>query len=350
MNKVNNMIKENSDLKGELTNLMELVKKNEAKHEGFKTVEFAFLLADSLNEIIEKPLRYLEDIFGVDRAVLFLNADELDFDRETNNLDYRIYFMPDAVFRTFYLEKRPYNDDNATNLISEFNVYGDMGSYLFAPLTQNGKVVGSLNLYSRSEEKFGGEIATDFIKDLASIASVSMQKLYNTELIFRQTRTDFMTGTYNKLAMSEFLESFMAKYKRHEQGFVFIMMDIDNFKHINDTAGHLTGDTVIRAISDEVKDGLRTSDILGRFGGDEFFLIVPHANIEDLFILVERLQDIGKKVFNAYGFADVASLSGGVVSVPGDISKDDTTEDIVRIADGRLYHSKKNGKGFFTGV
>ncbi|ADD67207.1 diguanylate cyclase [Denitrovibrio acetiphilus DSM 12809] len=350
MNKVNNMIKENSDLKGELSGLMELVKENEAKHAGFKAVEFAFLLADSLKEVIEKPLRYLEDIFGVDRAVLFINADELDFDREENNLGYRIYFMPEGVFKTFFLEKRPYNSDNALNLISEFNVYEDMGSYIFAPLVQNDKIIGSINLYSRDESKFGGEVATNFIKDLASIASVSMQKLYNTELIYRQTRTDFMTGAYNKLAMGEFLERFMAKYKRHDQGFIFILMDIDNFKQINDSAGHLTGDTIIKEISDEIAEGLRSSDILGRFGGDEFFMIVPYANIDNVFVLVERLQDIGKQVFGAYGFGDVASLSGGVVSVPGDISKDDTTEDIVRLADGRLYHSKKNGKGFFTGV
>ncbi|PLX68481.1 MAG: GGDEF domain-containing protein [Denitrovibrio sp.] len=350
MEKVNNMIKENSNLKEELTSLMDLVKQNEAKHEGFKAVEFAFLLAESLKEIIEKPLRYLEDIFGVDRAVLFINADELDFDRETNNMEYRLFFMPPSVFKTFFLEKRPYNSDNKLHMINEFDVYDDMGSYLFAPLMQGDKIIGSLNLYARDESKFGGEISKDFIKDLASIAAVSVQKLYNTEIIFKQTRTDFLTGAYNKLAMSEFLEIFMSKYIRHDQGFVFILMDIDNFKQINDTAGHLTGDTIIKEISDEIKDGLRTSDILGRFGGDEFYMLVPYANIENLFILVERLQDIGKKVFNAYGFAEVASLSGGVVSVPGDITVDDTGEDIVRMADGRLYHSKRNGKGFFTGV
>lgn len=351
--KVNNMIKENSDLKGELTSLMELVKQNEAKHEGFKAIEFAFLLSESLKEIIEKPLRYLEDIFDVDRAVLFINADELDFDRETNNLDYRIFFHAFDSFQDFFfLERRPYNSDNRLHLISEFDVYDDMGSYLFAPLMQGDKIIGSLNLYARSEKKFGGEVSTDFIKDLSSIASVSMQKMYNTEVIFKQTRTDFLTGAYNKLAMTEFLEIFMSKYIRHDQGFVFILMDIDNFKQINDTAGHLTGDTIIKDISDEIKDGLRTSDILGRFGGDEFYMLVPYANIESLFfVLVERLQDIGKKVFfNAYGFGDVASLSGGVVSVPGDITSEDTGEDIVRLADGRLYHSKRNGKGFFTGV
>lgn len=349
MEKVNNMLKENSELKGELSNLMELVKENEAKHEGFRTVEFAFLLAESLKEIIEKPLHYLEEIFGVSRAVLFINADELDFQRETNNLDGHVYFMPQTVFRTFYLEKRPYSSDNRLNLISEFDVYEDMGSYLFAPLMHGGKVIGSLNLYSRDEKKFT-DAATDFIKDLSAIASVSLQKLYNTELIYRQTRTDFLTGTYNKLAMTEFIDYFMAKFKRYDEGFVFILMDVDNFKQINDTSGHLTGDAIIKEISDEIAKGLRTSDILGRFGGDEFYMMVPYANIENVFVLVERLQDIGKKVFNAYGFGDQAGISGGVVSVPGDVGKDDTGEDIVRMADGRLYNSKRNGKGFFTGV
>lgn len=350
MNKVNNMLKENSELKSELTNLMTLVKENEVKHNGFKTVEFAFLLSESLKEVIDKPLTYIEDIFDVDRAVLFLNADELDFDRETNNLGSRVYFMPPAVFRTFFLEKRAYSADNRLNLISEFDVYDDMDSYLFAPLMKSDKVIGSINLYSRNPEKFAGEVSTDFIRDLAAIISVSLQKMYNTELIYRQTRTDFLTGSYNKLAMTEFLERFLAKFKRHGEGFVFLLMDIDNFKQVNDSAGHLTGDTIIREISDEIKEGLRTSDILGRFGGDEFFMIVPYANIENVFVLVERLQEIGQKVFNAHGFSGVASLSGGVVSVPGDISTEDTGEDIVRIADGRLYHSKRNGKGFFTGV
>jgi diguanylate cyclase (GGDEF)-like protein len=344
------MIKENSDLKAELENLMNLVKENEAKHQGFKTVEFAFLLADSLKEIIEKPLRYLEEIFDVDRAVLFINGEELDFDRETNNIDYRIYFMPEKIFRTFFLERRPYSSDNTMNLISEFNVYDDTGSYLIAPLMDGDRIIGSLNLYSKNAGKFGGEVSTDFVKDLSYIAAVAVTKLHHTEVIYRQTRTDFLTGSYNKLAMTEFLQKIMAKFRRHGEGFVFILMDVDNFKKINDSAGHLTGDTIIKEISDEVRTGLRTSDIFGRFGGDEFFMIVPYANIDNVFVLVERLQDIGKKIFNAYGFGEVSSLSGGVVSVPGDITADDTDEDIVRLADGRLYDSKRNGKGFFTGV
>jgi len=349
MNKLNNIIRENAELKEEMSRLVELVKRNQVKHEGFRTVEFSFLLAESLREMIDKPLHYIEDIFDVDRAVMFINADVMDFDRETNNLDHRIYFMPSGVFKTFFLEKRPYTGDNRLNLINEFDVYEDMGSYLIAPLFHGDNIIGSINLYSREEEKYGDDVSTDFIKDLSAVASVSLQKMYNTELIFRQTRTDFMTGTYNKLAMAEFLEKMMAEYKRYGTGFYFVLLDIDNFKQINDTCGHLTGDNVIREISEEIKAGLRTSDMLGRFGGDEFFLILPNHETSDMFTFVERLQDIGKKVFNAYGF-EFASLSGGVVAVPGDITKDDTAEDVVRIADGRLYYSKKNGKGFFTGV
>jgi diguanylate cyclase (GGDEF)-like protein len=349
MSKVNEILKENTELKQELSKLIELAKENQAKHEGFRTVEFAFLLSESLKEIIDKPLRYIEDIFDVEKAAIFINADELDFTREANNLDYRVYFMPDSPFKTFFLERRPYSSDNKLNMISEFDVYDDVGSYLFAPLMDGEKIIGSLNLYSKWD-KFAGEFSTDFIKDLASIASVAIQKLYNTEVIYRQTRTDFLTGAYNKLAMTEFLENFMAQFKRKGTGFHFVMMDIDNFKQINDTSGHLTGDTIIKEISDEIQNGLRVSDILGRFGGDEFYLLVPNSEGTDTFTLVERLQDIGKKVFNAYGFGEIASFSGGVVNVPGDITEDDTTEDIVKIADGRLYYSKKNGKGFFTGV
>ncbi|MGE4319584.1 MAG: GGDEF domain-containing protein [Deferribacterales bacterium] len=349
MNKLNNIIRENADLKDEMKRLMELVKENQVKHEAFRMVEFSFLLAESLKEIIEKPLHYIEDIFDVDRAVLFINGDVMDFDREANNLDYRIFFMPDKMFRTFFLEKRPYSSDSRLNLISELDVYEDMESYMIAPLLHGESIIGCLALFSKSAEKFGGEVSTDFVKDLASIASVSVQKLYNTEKIFRQTRTDFLTGTYNKLAMAEFLDSLMAKYKRYGTGFYFLMLDIDNFKQINDTCGHLTGDSVIKEIADEIKAGLRVSDVLGRFGGDEFFMILPNHETADIFTLVERIQDIGKRVFNAYGFT-FASLSGGVVAVPGDIAENDTAEDIVRIADGRLYYSKKNGKGFFTGV
>jgi len=349
MSKVNEIIKENSELKGELEKLMELAKENHAKHQGFRAVEFAFLLSESLAEIIEKPLKYIEDIFDVDKATLFINAEELDFRRESNNLDYRILFMPEAPFRTFYLEKRPYSSGNMLNMINEFDVYDDTASYLFAPLIKGDKILGGLHLYSKSG-KFAGDFSTDFIKDLAAIASVSLQKLYNTEVIYRQTRTDFLTGTYNKLAMTEFLDSFMAQYKRKDTGFHFVMMDIDNFKQINDTAGHLTGDTIIKEISDQIQEGLRASDILGRFGGDEFYLLIPNSEGTDTQILLERIQEIGKKVFNAYGFGEVASLSGGVATAPGDISPEDTSEDVVKIADGRLYYSKKNGKGFFTGA
>lgn len=349
MNKLNNIIRENAELKEEMTRLMDLVKQNQVKHEAFRMVEFSFLLAESLKEIIEKPLHYIEDIFDVDKAVLFINGEAMDFERESNNLDYRIFFMPDKTFKTFFLEKRPYNSDDRQHIISELDVYEDMESYLIAPLLHGESIIGCLALYSKDPAKFGGEVSTDFVKDMAAIASVSVQKLYSTERIFKQTRTDFLTGAYNKLAMAEFLDRLMANYKRYGTGFYFILLDIDNFKQINDTCGHLTGDSVIKELSDNIKDGLRISDVLGRFGGDEFFLILPHHETQDVFTLVERLQDIGKKVFNAYGFT-FASLSGGVVSVPGDIAAEDTAEDVVRMADGRLYYSKKNGKGFFTGV
>ncbi len=226
-----------------------------------------------------------------------------------------------------------------------------MGSYLFAPLMQGDKIIGSLNLYARSEKKFGGEVSTDFIKDLSSIASVSMQKMYNTEVIFKQTRTDFLTGAYNKLAMTEFLEIFMSKYIRHDQGFVFILMDIDNFKQINDTAGHLTGDTIIKDISDEIKDGLRTSDILGRFGGDEFYMLVPYANIESLFCSCGAFAGYREEGFLTLTASGMWPLCQAELFLFRGISQAKTQEKILYVwLTGGFITVSVTAKDFFTGV
>ncbi|MCD8492441.1 MAG: hypothetical protein LRY51_11375 [Geovibrio sp.] len=86
MGRLDTVIKENRDLKDELEKLITLVRENEAKHGGFRIVEYAFLLSNSLAEITEKPLSYLAEIFDIDRAVLFLNSDALDLSAGRTNL------------------------------------------------------------------------------------------------------------------------------------------------------------------------------------------------------------------------------------------------------------------------
>ena len=99
MSKVNSLIKENQELKKELTEMLEILKENEAKQKGFKIVEYAFLLSNSLKELNNKPLKYLEEIFDIDKSHLFINKDILDFDTE-EEFD-RISFEETKLLRIF---------------------------------------------------------------------------------------------------------------------------------------------------------------------------------------------------------------------------------------------------------
>jgi diguanylate cyclase (GGDEF)-like protein len=350
MGKLDTIIQENRSLKDELERVVGIVRENEAKQGGFRVVEYAFLLSNSLSEMIEKPLHYLTDIFDIDSAALFLNSDYLDFDRRSDEIGEQIFFHPEKVFKYFFLEKRPYYGNNTISLISEFKVAENIGSYLIAPIMEDNQVIGALALFSKDPERFDNGSSVDFIKELSIVVMVCLKKLYSTEVIYRQARTDFLTGTYNKMAMQELLEQHMSKYRRYKKGFYFLMLDIDNFKEINDKDGHLVGDKILVDLCGGFKENLRASDIIGRFGGDEFFFILPVSEQVDIQTVCKKLHDVSRNVFETYGYTGIAGISGGVACVPFDFANTPENVDVVRLADTRLYDSKKAGKGRFTGI
>lgn len=350
MGRLDTIIKENRELKDELEKLITLVRENEAKHGGFRVIEYAFLLANSLAETAEKPLAYIEEIFDINHAALFINSDILDFERSIEQIGNKIFFYNEKVFKYFFLEKRTYSGKDTMNIISEFKVVDEIGSYLIAPIIDEGKIIAALALFSKEPERFEGTGSIDFVKELSFILMVSLKKLHNTEIIFRQARTDFLTGTHNKMAMEELVNSQISNLERYGHGFYFIMIDIDNFKIINDKEGHLVGDKLLIELSKTLKSNLRGGDILGRFGGDEFFIIMPNDEKTDIAAVCSKISKLSHKVFEDAGYGEVSSISGGVVSVPKDFKNKIKCVDIVKLADSRLYESKKNGKNRFTGV
>jgi diguanylate cyclase (GGDEF)-like protein len=348
MNKVNNILKENSELKGELEDMLGIVKENEIKLKGFKVVEYAFLLSEKLADYSEKPLKYLEEIFSIDKAVLFINSDEFDsgiFD-ESESLE-NVFFTDSKTFKYFYLEKRPYCGSGKINMIGEFDLLENMVSYLFSPVIENGKIVGSLNFYSYDKNRFEFSGSFDFIKDLSFKISISLRKMYNSRLIYQQSRLDDTTGIYNKFAMYDYLEVFINKFERYNNVFCFYLFDLDNFKKINDQYGHLEGDYFIKQIADGLKNYFRKSDIAGRFGGDEFFLIVPGGN-ENTKEIENKISGIVKDVCEKNNYCVNVGVSMGFVSVnefkylyEGKHYRCGLSPDkLIQTADKRLYENK----------
>lgn len=154
---------------------------------------------------------------------------------------------------------------------------------------------------------------------------------------------DSLTGLYNHGLLMEFLEKELIKQERKEYDICFVMIDIDYFKRINDMYGHMAGDEVLKQLSDIFTSSVRTSDIVGRYGGEEFGIILPEVSLEDAYGLCERLRlNIENYRFQAGNEVVFITVSIGICfkSFKDAIS----SGQMVKKADDALYISKNNGR------
>ncbi|WP_458700640.1 GGDEF domain-containing protein [Sulfurospirillum sp. 1307] len=148
--------------------------------------------------------------------------------------------------------------------------------------------------------------------------------------------TDKLTGIYNRHKLDIVLEEEERRCDRYKQSFGVIIVDIDNFKYINDTYGHLVGDRVLKEIAWILKENVRKTDTLGRWGGEEFLIIVPQCSKEDLFEISKKLKDY----ISNYDFKldKHITASFGISMYKNDLNT------LLKNADDALYQIKTNGK------
>jgi diguanylate cyclase (GGDEF)-like protein len=153
--------------------------------------------------------------------------------------------------------------------------------------------------------------------------------------------TDYLTGLYNRKYMSIRLEEEQERFKRYGQTFVLLMLDIDNFKQINDKYGHIVGDYVLKYISDIIKANIREIDVAFRFGGEEFLILLPQTDLENSCNVADRLKEtISKTIFKFKENKIKITVSQGLTQYkPGE----DYMETIER-ADKLLLSAKEKGK------
>ena len=151
---------------------------------------------------------------------------------------------------------------------------------------------------------------------------------------------DWMTGTLNKSYFLKEADKELEKSVSNSIALTFLLMDIDNFKEVNDTLGHLAGDRVIREFAERLKKVLRKFDIIGRFGGDEFMVMLPCQDGRQAVKIIERLKKAMKKPIPFEKNKMNVTVSVGIVEVKG--SKKNA-EDLLKTADKALYEAK--GKG-----
>lgn len=149
-----------------------------------------------------------------------------------------------------------------------------------------------------------------------------------------KNKLDELTGVYNKKAITDRIEEMIENQPNRE--FSVVMMDVDNFKRINDSYGHITGDKCLKSLVSITKNTIRGDDMLGRFGGDEFIIVMNDSNIVKAYLAAERLRK-RIEMTNEPHF----TVSIGIASYPADA---DNTKRLIAAADEILYVSKKNGR------
>jgi len=151
---------------------------------------------------------------------------------------------------------------------------------------------------------------------------------------------DMMTGLYNHTSSFQKLYEEIAKSKRIGYPLSMVLMDVDDFKRINDEFGHPAGDHVLTRLSEAIVRTLRMTDVVGRYGGEEFILILPDTDLTHARMLCQRLQQTVSNT--VYDFVVTVTLSGGVCEYDGR-----SVDEFIRQADKLLYQAKRLGKNRF---
>lgn len=161
----------------------------------------------------------------------------------------------------------------------------------------------------------------------------------NQELL-KLSITDKLTEIYNRAKLDKTLQEEFNRSKRYKTEFSVILIDIDFFKKVNDTFGHQIGDDVLKESAQVLKDSIRLTDVLGRWGGEEFLIISPQTNLEGAVKIAEHINN-AIKLYKFKTYPNKVTMSIGVASYFEDMSK---IEEILLNADKSLYKAKENGR------
>jgi diguanylate cyclase (GGDEF)-like protein len=204
-------------------------------------------------------------------------------------------------------------------------------------------MVGVMSVQSVRPDAFD----QDHLRLLTSIAGQAALALENAKLhaqVFEQAQRDSLTGVYNHGTFIDKLQGLVREASELRHAVVLIMLDIDRFKQYNDSYGHLAGDDVLRSIVVAIQDHLKSTDVVGRWGGEEFGIILSDVNRAQARLIAERIrQTAAHTVLRDFHNRAIPSptVSQGIALYPDDAT---SIEELIDKADSALYRAKDQGR------
>ncbi len=214
-------------------------------------------------------------------------------------------------------------------------------SVLYSPFYAEKKLLGVLFL-SGAEENIFSEKQVESIKILSNQIAIAMEKVHLYDEVQKMSITDSLTGLYVHRYFQEKIENELKRTARYGESLSLVMSDIDFFKSINDTYGHLAGDYILKTIALILKNNTTAVDTVARYGGEEFVILMPGTDKENCHMKAVKIRkEIEKYNFAYKGTPIKVTMSFGVASYPSDAI---TRRSLVDRADKALYRAKEEGR------
>lgn len=220
----------------------------------------------------------------------------------------------------------------------------DSGSLLCVPMIHQREVLGVLNFQRPQADGFASE-EIEVLTAIADQAALAVKNARLHEETVALATTDPLTGIPNRRHLFAQLDMEIARANRFGTQLSVIMFDIDHFKTFNDQAGHPAGDVVLREVSALMKSMIRKVDTIGRYGGEEFLLILPQVTKIEAVEVAEKLRRAVAGASLEVPRAPAITLSGGIANLPVDAT---AWERLIACADAALYASKRGGRNQVT--
>jgi diguanylate cyclase (GGDEF)-like protein len=208
------------------------------------------------------------------------------------------------------------------------------------PIERGGRVCGLITV-ARNDRPFD-DGDRDLLRSLAAQATLALENIELHFQVSKQAVTDELTGLANHGRFQELLQSEIEQVRRYHHPVGLIMLDLDDFKSINDTYGHQQGDVVLKHVAHVLRDTSREADTPARYGGEEMAVILPHTDLDGAYVISERVRSaIGSRRIpriDGHGAIRITASFGVAASAEGD------KDVLIADADAALYAAKREGK------
>src|SRR5438270_440952 len=302
-----------------------------------------------LNDLLEKICSLITSKFSVDHAVLMLREGEPDEQRllmrahagRLTALMHGQWELPpgDGLCRTAFHRGEVVVENDVAKAQHYIPGFKETRSELCLPLIALEETLGVLVLDSVKLDNFQEE-EISVLQSVAGICAIGIRNAMQLHQAKTMASTDGLTGIYNRRGFETRIIESLGAAERNGLGLALLMIDIDHFKKLNDEFGHLLGDEVLRQVAKIFSQHIRKNDLVCRYGGEEFAILLPETQTDRAMAVADKLRRVVQD-FQFPGVPRPVTISLGVADFP---THSTNRDELVRAADSALYVAKVNGR------